>query len=149
MGVVAIGRNEGERLRRCLQSLDPSTRPTVYVDSGSSDSSPKLARSLGAEVVSLDLTLPFTAARARNAGLERLLSIAPTIEFVQFVDGDCEVDLTGWLAVATAALDADAKTVVVCGRPTSDFLRRVFTTGSATSNGILQSVKLTLAVAMP
>jgi glycosyltransferase involved in cell wall biosynthesis len=115
VGVVAIGRNEGDRLRQCLESLDPAARPTVYVDSGSADGSPDLARSLGAEVVDLDLSVPFTAARARNAGLERLLAVAPGIEYVQFVDGDCEVD-AGWLPVATAALDNDPKVTVVCGR---------------------------------
>jgi GT2 family glycosyltransferase len=115
VGVVAIGRNEGERLRRCLGSLDPPARPTVYVDSGSTDGSPDLARSLGAEVVDLDLSIPFTAARARNAGLERLLAVAPEVEYVQFVDGDCELD-AGWLSTATAALDKDPSVAVVCGR---------------------------------
>jgi glycosyltransferase involved in cell wall biosynthesis len=115
VGVVAIGRNEGERLRRCLQSLDPGTRPTVYVDSGSQDGSPELARSLGAEVVDLDLNQPFTAARARNAGLDRLLTLWPEIEYVQFVDGDCEVD-AGWLPLAEATLNATPGAVVVCGR---------------------------------
>jgi glycosyltransferase involved in cell wall biosynthesis len=115
VGVVAIGRNEGERLRRCLQSLDPGLRPTVYVDSGSTDGSAEVAASLGAEVVPLDLSIPFTAARARNAGLERLLKIAPEVELVQFIDGDCEVD-PGWLPAATAALDAEPDLVVVCGR---------------------------------
>ena len=115
VGVVAIGRNEGERLRRCLQSLDPGSRPTVYVDSGSSDGSPEQAASLGAEVVQLDMSIPFTAARARNAGLERLLKNTPDVEFVQFVDGDCEVD-PGWLPAAVTALDAEPNVVVVCGR---------------------------------
>jgi GT2 family glycosyltransferase len=115
VGVVAIGRNEGERLKRCLESLDPAARPTVYVDSGSADGSPNLARSLGAGVVALDLSVPFTAARARNAGLARLLDVAPDVEYVQFVDGDCEVD-AGWLPTATAALDSDPKVVVACGR---------------------------------
>jgi glycosyltransferase involved in cell wall biosynthesis len=115
VGVVAIGRNEGERLRRCLQSLDPASRPTVYVDSGSTDGSPEVAASLRAEVVPLDLSIPFTAARARNAGLDRLLKIAPEVEFVQFIDGDCEVD-PGWLPAATTALDAEPDLVVVCGR---------------------------------
>lgn len=114
VGVVAIGRNEGERLRRCLQSLDPHVLPVVYVDSGSSDGSPKLARSMHVEVVDLDLELPFTAARARNAGFEQLLKLAPKIEYVQFVDGDCEID-RGWLPAAILALDADAKLAVVCG----------------------------------
>jgi glycosyltransferase involved in cell wall biosynthesis len=112
---VAIGRNEGERLRRCLQSLDSRARPTVYVDSGSTDGSPELARSLGAEVVSLDLSVPFTAARARNTGFDYLLGKFPSVEYVQFVDGDCEVD-SGWLPAAMTVLETDPKIVVVCGR---------------------------------
>lgn len=115
VGVVAIGRNEGERLRRCLASLDPVARPTVYVDSGSTDGSPEVARSLGAEVVALDLSLPFTAARARNAGFACLLTLAPEVEYVQFVDGDCEVD-PAWIPTATAELDARPQQAVVCGR---------------------------------
>ena len=99
VGVVAIGRNEGERLRRCLESLMPGSAPVVYVDSGSDDGSPARALALGATVVALDMTRPFTAARARNEGFERLLLIAPDVEFVQFVDGDCEV-VQGWLAAA-------------------------------------------------
>ena len=77
LGVIVIGRNEGERLRRCLQSLNPTSQPVVYVDSGSTDDSTTTARSLLVEVVDLDLTIPFTAARARNAGFERLLHLAP------------------------------------------------------------------------
>ncbi|MEO0678525.1 MAG: hypothetical protein AAFZ02_13325, partial [Pseudomonadota bacterium] len=49
------------------------------------------ARALGAEVVELDLAIPFTAARARNAGFRALLARAPELDFVQFVDGDCEL----------------------------------------------------------
>ena len=45
IGVVAIGRNEGERLRRCLESLDGHGLTVVYVDSGSTDDSVALARS--------------------------------------------------------------------------------------------------------
>jgi GT2 family glycosyltransferase len=115
IGVVVIGRNEGERLLCCLRSLGPAELPIVYVDSGSTDCSATAARALGVEVVELDLTLPFTAARARNAGFERLRQIAPHIAFVQFIDGDCEIAL-GWLEKAVAALEADAKVAVVCGR---------------------------------
>src|SRR3954468_8263994 len=115
VGVVAIGRNEGGRLRRCLESLDPAARPTVYVDSGSTDGSPDLARSLRADVIGLDLSVPFTAARARNAGFDRLLAVAPGVEYVQFVDGDCEVD-PGWILTATEVLDGRPEVVGVCGR---------------------------------
>jgi glycosyltransferase involved in cell wall biosynthesis len=115
VGVVAIGRNEGDRLRRCLESVIPLAGRVVYVDSASSDGSPALARSLGATVVDLDMSKPFTAARARNEGFERLLELEPGLELVQFVDGDCEV-VAGWMAVAVSALDADPGVAVVCGR---------------------------------
>lgn len=111
IGIVAIGRNEGERLVRCLRSLEGSGAAIVYVDSASTDGSADRARALGAQVVDLDMTLPFTAARARNAGLAAL----PEIELVQFVDGDCELD-ADWLATATAFLDTHADVAVVCGR---------------------------------
>jgi GT2 family glycosyltransferase len=115
IGVVVIGRNEGERLRVCLQALDTATRPVVYVDSGSTDESIALARSSGAHVVELDPSTPFTAGRARNAGLARLLEVAGDIRFVQFVDGDTEL-APGWLESGAKALEADTTVGVVCGR---------------------------------
>ena len=117
LGVVAIGRNEGERLRRCLLSLARVGQgvASVYVDSGSTDGSVELARSMGVEVVELDMTRPFSAARARNAGFERLEEIAPAVEYVMFLDGDCEV-ADGWLDRAQAELEARPKAAVVCGR---------------------------------
>lgn len=115
LGVVVIGRNEGQRLVRCLEGVVGGARPVVYVDSGSSDGSPEAARRLGAEVVALDLSRPFTAARARNAGLFRLLERHPDLALVQFVDGDCEVR-SGWLEAGAAAMAADARLGVVCGR---------------------------------
>ena len=114
-GVVAIGRNEGERLRGCLASVAGRVACVVYVDSGSTDGSESLARQFGAEVVALDMTRPFTAARARNAGLQRLRERLPGVRRVQFVDGDCEV-VPGWLARAHAFLDAEPRVAAVCGR---------------------------------
>jgi hypothetical protein len=87
----------------------------VYVDSGSGDASVAHARDLGAEVVELDLAIPFSAARARNAGLERLRALAPEEAFVQFVDGDCEL-LPGWPERAESTLRANPSLTVVCGR---------------------------------
>lgn len=114
VGVVAIGRNEGERLRACLESARRDARALVYVDSGSTDGSVELARSLGAAIVVLDPDVPFTAARARNAGFEELLRQWPELRFVQFVDGDCEFE-SDWIAKAARILDAEEWTVV-CGR---------------------------------
>src|SRR4051794_37938070 len=95
---VAIGRNEGERLKRCLRALSDAAL-VVYVDSGSTDGSVEAAAGFGAEVVRLDLTLPFTAARARNAGVARVFELKPDISFVQFIDGDCELS-AGWTLCA-------------------------------------------------
>jgi GT2 family glycosyltransferase len=115
VGVVVIGRNEGERLWRCLRSAEGRGGAVVYVDSGSTDGSVALARSFGAEVVELDLSTPFTAARARNAGAERLLQVLPGARFIQFVDGDCELD-EGWFPAALAAMAGRPDAAVVCGR---------------------------------
>ena len=104
LGVVVIGRNEGERLLVCLRSLKPHTSAVVYVDSGSSDSSAQAAREMGIIVVDLDLSIPFTAARARNAGFSELMRCFNDLRFVQFVDGDCEVVAT-WLGRASKYLD--------------------------------------------
>lgn len=115
VGAVVIGRNEGARLLRCLDSLRGQVARVVYVDSGSTDGSAQAARDRGAEVVDLDMRRPFTAARARNEGLARLCALAPELTLVQFVDGDCEVQ-AGWLAQAVAFLAAHPEGVVVCGR---------------------------------
>jgi glycosyltransferase involved in cell wall biosynthesis len=122
-GVVAIGRNEGERLRRCLGSVRSSATALVYVDSGSTDGSVELARSFGAAVVALDMSRPFTAARARNAGFRLLAETGLPPDLVQFVDGDCEI-CDGWLEAGRAFLDAHADVAVVCGRNRERFPER-------------------------
>lgn len=115
VGLVAIGRNEGDRLIRCLKSVVNQLSHVVYVDSGSTDGSSETANSLGVTVVELDLSIPFTAARARNAGFRQLVQNNPHIKYVQFVDGDCEV-VPGWLETAYEALELHPDWAVVCGR---------------------------------
>jgi hypothetical protein len=73
------------------------------------------ALSFGVEVVELDAQVPFTAARARNAGFERLARLAPGARFVQFVDGDCEL-ADGWIDRARTELESRPELGVVCGR---------------------------------
>ncbi len=114
-GVVVIGRNEGERLRRCLESVSKYSDKLIYVDSASTDGSVDLAMAMGITVVELDVTVPFTAARARNAGFARLCELFPQISHVQFVDGDCEV-VEGWLDKAVNFLSLNENVAVVCGR---------------------------------
>lgn len=115
LAVVLIGRNEGERLRRALLSVVGRADPVVYVDSGSADGSVALAAALGAHVVALDMTRPFTAARARNAGFDDVMRLAGDAAYVQFIDGDCEVE-DGWLEAARQFLATNGDVAVAFGR---------------------------------
>ncbi len=114
VAAVVIGRNEGARLVACLASLQGAVDRIVYVDSGSTDGSRDAAAAAGAAVVALDPARPFTAARARNAGITRLRS-ADLPAYVQFIDGDCTLR-ADWIATATAFLEAHPRAAVVCGR---------------------------------
>lgn len=115
VGVVVIGRNEGERLERCLQSVVDVASDVVYVDSGSTDDSVRFAKSVGAAVVELDLGIPFSAARARNEGFRALLETDDSVRFVQFIDGDCELVHT-WVECGRQFLLDNTTCAVVAGR---------------------------------
>jgi GT2 family glycosyltransferase len=87
LSIVIIGRNEGERLTFCLNSVAQvcgleGEVEVIYVDSGSTDGSPIAAGSLDAQVIVLQGGKQ-TAARGRNVGWQRAL--AP---YVLFLDGD-------------------------------------------------------------
>jgi len=112
IAAVIIGRNEGARLERCLASLSGQGVRLIYVDSGSTDSSVAAARAAGAEVVELDTVTPFTAARARSAGMAALAGDMP--DAVQFVDGDCAV-VPGWITAGAEALQGDPELGLVTG----------------------------------
>lgn len=113
VGVVMIGRNEGDRLRRSLERLADKA-PAVYVDSGSSDGSADLARSLGFAAVDLDDSVPHTAARGRNAGFAYVQAHWPGLDYIFFHDSDCLID-SDFFARAKAELDGDERVAVVAG----------------------------------
>src|SRR5262245_19881942 len=113
LGIVVIGRNEGDRLVRCLHPVLGRGAPGGQVDSGSTDASVERARAAGAMVVALDASEPYTAARGRNAGFERLMRLDPGIEFVQFVDGDCQLE-DGWMRHARDMLSRRPDVAAVC-----------------------------------
>ena len=97
-----------------MQSIQRANA-VVYVDSGSTDGSVDIARVAGAAVCQLDLSVPFTAARARNEGSARLEKIVRRTEYIQFVDGDCEL-AGGWLDQAVTFLQHHPDVAAVCGR---------------------------------
>jgi len=115
IGIVVIGRNEGERLIKCLHSVMKSEKPIVYVDSASNDGSAKYADSLGVSVVKLTDDKPINAAIARNAGFELIMNEHPSLELIHFIDADCELDIN-WLNHASNTLENNEKVSAVCGR---------------------------------
>jgi GT2 family glycosyltransferase len=114
VAVVAIGRNEGERLKSCLRSVAGQAPTVVYADSGSADGSADYARAAGCQVVDLDPARPFSAARARNEGFACLQFHDPDAAFVLFLDGDCDL-AGGWLDRAVEALQQRPDVGIVCG----------------------------------
>ena len=121
VGVVLIGRNEGERLRACLASLGALANRAVYVDSGSTDGSIEAAAALGLEVVPLAMDRPFTAARARNAGFAALERRFPDVRYVQFIDGDCILQ-PEWVPAALDFLEKNETVAIVAGRRRERFV---------------------------
>lgn len=116
LGFVLIGRNEGQRLINAFDSL-PENSLIVYVDSGSNDNSINEAIKRGIHVVELDSTKAFSAGRARNTGWKKLMEINPTLEFVQFLDGDCMLEKE-WIETALLTLEREPNTGIVCGQRT-------------------------------
>jgi glycosyltransferase involved in cell wall biosynthesis len=112
LSVVVIGRNEGARLAKCLNSIQKvegvSVKEIIYVDSASTDDSPELASLHGATVIVVQSERP-TAALGRNAGWRAAQS-----DLVLFLDGDTvlHADFPRW---ACDALSLDRSIAAVWG----------------------------------
>ena len=103
VSVVIIGRNEGQRLQRCIASVRQAHWGTLrhdiwYVDSRSTDDSLALAQAQGAQTRVLP-DGPMCAAKARNLGWSTASG-----EFILFLDGDTELH-PDFVNHALAALD--------------------------------------------
>lgn len=118
VGVVVIGRNEGQRLMLCLDSLERAgvdKERLVYVDSGSSDGSVERVRQRGFDALVIEP--PYTAAKGRNAGFTHLTTKHTgknELLAIQFVDGDCEY-FPAWIDVASDVLRKEPSIVAVTG----------------------------------
>jgi glycosyltransferase involved in cell wall biosynthesis len=111
---VIIGRNEAARLPSAFASVQAAALPAIYVDSESQDASVSIAQQAGIAVISLDPSLPFTAARSRNEGLDALRERNPGAAFVMFLDGDCRLD-AGFVPVALTTMTANSDCAIVVG----------------------------------
>lgn len=128
LSVVVIGRNEGERLSVCLQSVRSAEHPDyklelIYVDSDSTDDSVARAEALGAKVIKVKPERP-SAATGRNAGWH-----AATGDFVLFLDGDTVLD-SHFLPKAMSALEQATDIAAIWGhrresRPQDSLYNRV------------------------
>lgn len=117
IGIVVIGRNEGGRLLACLESVRCTGCTAIYVDSGSSDESVAIAKTLGVPTLELRSDRPFSAARSRNEGFQSLALVHPGLKYVQFLDGDCTL-ADGWIVHAEEAHRHDHTRAAVVGHLT-------------------------------
>jgi glycosyltransferase involved in cell wall biosynthesis len=113
ISVVIIGRNEGERLIRCIKSVKEMRAhggelELIYVDTSSTDGSPQRAADLGAQVICIHPVRP-CAAVARNTGWREASG-----SLVLFLDGD--TILHPDFVVSSLPLFADKNVAVVCGQ---------------------------------
>ncbi len=140
LSIVVIGRNEGDRLERCLQSIRSMDDPgggaeLIYVDSASTDGSPELAGRLGARVIPV-IAARRTAAMGRNAGWR-----ASAGRFVLFLDGDTILDPR---FVVESLRDFESDTAIVWGNrreihPEASVYNRVLDLDWVSAAGIVDS----------
>ena len=114
VGIVVIGRNEGQHLTHCLAAAVKPGCPVVYSDSASEDNSVEIARKFSVNVVQLDHKTPLSASRGRNEGTQKLLKINPNIKFIQFVDGDTILD-ERWLQHAIQQMHERPQVAIIAG----------------------------------
>jgi len=84
ISLCIIAKNEADLIAQCLKSALPYVDQIVVVDTGSSDQTKKIARSLGAEVWDLPWNNDFSA--ARNFSLEKARG-----DWILFMDCDEEI----------------------------------------------------------
>ena len=116
IGVVVIGRNEGDRLKRCLNSLKEKYPKVaaVYVDSLSGDNSLQTAKSMGYDSISIGNEVAPSAALGRNTGAQYLINKYPQLELIQFLDGDSEI-CENWLETSGNFLAVNQDIGIVSG----------------------------------
>jgi len=125
VSVVIIGRNEGERLRRCIESVQCARWGDLlydiwYVDSQSTDASMAHARELGVNTLLLQ-DGEMCAAKARNLGW-----MTAGGAFILFLDGDTQLHCD-FVEESMKALEESSLCAVWGHRRESNPLQSVYT----------------------
>ena len=116
VSIVIIGRNEGARLVKCIESAQNLEYPAdkmeiIYVDSLSSDGSADRVKKMGIEKVYVLKEEKTCAAMGRNLGLEHAKG-----DLILFLDGDTQIS-SDFLSAAVPHFDND-EIAIVYGRRT-------------------------------
>lgn len=124
VSIVIIGRNEGDRLIQCIESVKNLDYPSnkkeiIYVDSRSSDRSVENAEALGVEKVYIIEQEKTCAAIGRNLGLKHAEG-----ELVLFLDGDTQIS-KDFLNRAIPHFEND-EVAVVFGKRTEIYPESIF-----------------------
>lgn len=85
ISLCMIAKNESDFIGNCIKSALPYVKQIIVVDTGSTDQTPEIAQSLGAEVYPFSWINDFSA--ARNYSLEKA-----TGDWILFLDCDEEID---------------------------------------------------------
>ena len=116
LSAALIVRDEAEHLGGCLDSLDGLVDEIVVVDTGSTDGSPGIAASAGAQVTHLPWRGDFSA--ARNAAIDRCRG-----RWILYIDADERVRPGAATATRAVLETSDALGLLVEFTPATGFTR--------------------------
>jgi len=106
---VVIGKNEAINLPRCFRSILKISNNIIFVDSDSDDNSIKVANQCSIKTILRVKSNFGTPALSRSIGAKKAQT-----KYIQFVDGDMEVEET-WIQLAIRKLESDEKIAAVHG----------------------------------
>jgi GT2 family glycosyltransferase/2-polyprenyl-3-methyl-5-hydroxy-6-metoxy-1,4-benzoquinol methylase/tetratricopeptide (TPR) repeat protein len=99
ISLCMIVRNEDPHIADCLKSIAPYVDEMIVVDTGSTDRTPEIARSLGAKVIEIEWPDSFSA--ARNVSLDHAAG-----DWIFWMDADDVIDEESGRALRTSAEQA-------------------------------------------
>lgn len=107
LSVVIIGRNEGDKIGKCILSVkeclfDYYDYQIIYVDGNSTDNSIEFAKKYNVQVYKITKCKYLTASLGRYIG-----AINSQKKYILFLDGDMQLQL-GWIEIAIGYLETNS-----------------------------------------